>query len=93
MHAIFERAELFDADRPARVHAARRDADLGAEAEFAAIGELGRGIVQHDRGIDLFQEALGRGGVLGDDAIGVMRAVALDMLDRCIQTRRPSRPR
>jgi hypothetical protein len=39
--AVFERGELLDADRPARMHAAGRDADLGAEAELAAIGELG----------------------------------------------------
>ena len=33
--------------------------DLGAEAELAAIGELRRGVVQHDRGIDLAEEFLG----------------------------------
>jgi hypothetical protein len=37
---------LLDADRAARVHAAGGDADLGAEAEFAAVGELRRGVVQ-----------------------------------------------
>jgi hypothetical protein len=59
MDAVFEGAELLDADRPARMHAAGGDADLGAEAELAAIGELGRGVVQHDGRIDLGQEALG----------------------------------
>ncbi len=49
MHAIFERGQLLEADGPARVHPPRRDADLGAEAEFAAVGELRRRIVQHDR--------------------------------------------
>ena len=48
-HAIFEAGELLDADRAARVQAAGGDADLGAEAELAAVGELGRGVVQHDR--------------------------------------------
>jgi hypothetical protein len=38
--------QLLDADRAARMHAAGGDADLGAEAEFAAIGELGRGVVE-----------------------------------------------
>ena len=38
------------------MEAAGGDADLGAEAELAAIGELGRGVVQHDRGIDLVEE-------------------------------------
>ena len=47
-----KRAELLEPDRSARVEAAGRDADLGAEAELAAIGELRRGVVQHDRRID-----------------------------------------
>src|SRR6478736_4410981 len=53
MDAVLEGAELFDADRAARMHAAGGDADLGAEAELAAIGELGRGVVDDDGGIDL----------------------------------------
>src|SRR5271156_196744 len=84
-HAILEGAELLDADRPAGVHAPGGDADLGAEAELAAVGELGGGVVQHDRGIDLFQEALRGRGILADDAIGVMRAIGLDMRDRGLQ--------
>src|SRR5712671_3513640 len=47
-HAILEAGELLDADRAARVEAAGRNADLGAEAELAAVGELRGGIVQHD---------------------------------------------
>jgi hypothetical protein len=81
MDAVLE-AELLDADRAARMHAAGGDADLGAEAEFAAIGELGRSVVDDDGGIDLGEEAAGGGLVRGDDRIGVMRAVALDMVDR-----------
>ena len=76
-----KRGELLDADRPARMEAAGGDADLGAEAELAAVGELGRGVVQHDRRIDLAQEFLGRRLVLGDDRVGVVRAVALDVRD------------
>ena len=57
-HAILEAGELLDADRAARVQLAGGDADLGAEAELAAVGELGRGVVQHDRGIDLAEEFL-----------------------------------
>src|SRR5262245_1804255 len=49
--AIIERAQLFRADRTARMHAAGGDADLGAEAELTAIGELRRRVMQHDRGI------------------------------------------
>ena len=57
------------------------DADLGAEAELAAVGELGRGVVHDDRRIDLFQKAFGGGLVLGHDAVGVMRAVRFDVID------------
>jgi hypothetical protein len=34
------------------------DADLGAHAELAAVGELRRGVVQHDGAVDLVEEAL-----------------------------------
>ena len=49
------------------MHAAGRDADLGAEAEFAAVGELSRGVVQHDGRIHLVQEFLRRLLIGGDD--------------------------
>ena len=81
VHAIFERGQLLEPDRAARVHPAGRDADLGAETELAAIGELRRGIVHHNGRIDFLQEARRRRLVLGDDAIGMMRAKGLDMGD------------
>jgi len=34
------------------MQAAGGDANLGAEAELAAVGELRRGVVQHDGGVD-----------------------------------------
>ena len=67
------------------MHAARGDADLGAEAELAAIRELRRGIVQHDRAVDLRQKARRRRRVGGDDRIRVVRTVALDMRDGLVQ--------
>src|SRR3546814_1145491 len=63
--------QLFDADRPARVHAAGGDADLRPHAELAAVGELRRGVVQHDGGIDLGHEPLGGAHVVGEDRVGV----------------------
>jgi hypothetical protein len=44
-HAILERAELLDAD----VRAPGRNANLGLEAELAALRELGRRVVHDDR--------------------------------------------
>src|SRR5262249_40821237 len=81
---ILEGGELLDAHRAARVHAAGGDADLGAEAELAAVGELGRGVVQHDRRIDLRHELVRRRLVGGDDRVGVVRAVALHVGDRLV---------
>src|ERR1700734_1141279 len=40
--AVLETGELFDADRAARMQPAGGDADLGAEAELAAVGKLRR---------------------------------------------------
>src|SRR5262249_7274530 len=83
-HAIFEAGQLLDADRTARVKTASGDADLRAKPDLAAVGELRRGVVQHDRGIALAQELPRRGGILAHDRIGVVRAVMLDMTDRGI---------
>src|SRR5581483_11025216 len=78
-HAVFEARQLLDTDRPARVHSPGRDADFRAEAELAAIGELGRSVVQNDRGIDLGQKFL-RGFRVGrHDRVGVARSIAFDM--------------
>src|SRR3546814_4290812 len=40
---------------------------------------LGRGVVQHNAAVDAREEALGNGRILGDDRLGVVRSVALDM--------------
>src|SRR4029079_5027527 len=60
VNAIFEARQLLGTDRAAGVEFAGGDSDLCAEAELAAVGELRRGVVQHDRGIDLVEEFLGR---------------------------------
>ena len=72
VYAILEAGQLLDAHRPARMEAAGGDADLGAEAELAAIGELGRGVVQHNRGIDLVEEFFRRSMIFRHDRIGVV---------------------
>src|ERR1700682_4304626 len=61
MDAVFETGQLLGADRAAGVKFPGGDADFRAEAEFAAIGKLGRCVVQHDRRIDLV-EKFARGG-------------------------------
>jgi hypothetical protein len=47
-YAIFETGQLLDPDGPARMEPSSRYSDLGAEAEFAAVGELRRGVMQND---------------------------------------------
>ena len=47
------------------------NADLGTHAELAAIGKLGRGIVQNDGAIDARQTSLGRFCIAGKDGFGV----------------------
>src|ERR1700712_112047 len=83
--AIFEAGQLLGADRAAGVELAGGNADLGAETELATVGELGRGVMQHDRGIDLVEELRRGGGVFGHDRIGVMRAVIVNMRDRLVE--------
>ena len=81
-HLVLIAGQLFDADRPARMHLPGRDPDLRPHPELAAIGELGRGVDQHDAAVDLVQEALRRSrGILGENAVGMVRAVAVDMRD------------
>src|SRR5262245_40273553 len=65
--AVVEAGELLDPDWAARMETAGGDADLGAEAEFAAVGKLRGRVVQPDRGIDLAQEFFRRRLVVGDD--------------------------
>src|SRR5579871_625244 len=70
--AVFETGQLLDADGTARMQSPSGDSDLAAKTEFAAVGKLRRGVVQHDRGIDFAQEFLGRRTIFRDDGIRVM---------------------
>src|SRR5450631_2890687 len=82
MYPIFKAGQLFGADRTTGVKFPGGDADFRAEAEFAAIGKLGRCVMQHDGRIDLVEKLAGGGFVLGHDRIGVVRTVVVDMRDR-----------
>src|SRR3546814_4032366 len=56
-HPVLVAGQLLRANRSAGMQLAGRDADLGAHTEFTAVGELRRGVVHHDSGIDLVHEA------------------------------------
>ena len=62
-----------------------RDADLGAEAELAPVGEAGRGVDHDGRGVHLGDERPGRRLVLGDDGLGMTGRPAADVRDRVVQ--------
>src|SRR5688500_17944872 len=84
-HDVLVARELGGADRPARVDLARRDADLRSHAELAAVRELRRRVVHHDRAVELVQEPLRRRGVVRDDGVRVRRAVAPYVLERLVE--------
>ena len=62
----------------------RRDADLGAEAEFAAVAELRRRVPHAHRGIEPVEEGARRRLVLRDDRLGMFRSVAADVVERAL---------
>ena len=65
--------------RAAGVEFVGADADLGAQAIFAAVGESGAGVDHHAGGIDAGDELLDRRGGIAQDRIGVMAAVFVDV--------------
>jgi hypothetical protein len=69
------------------VDARGADADLGPQAEHAAVVQARRGVDQHRGRVHLAHEAHGRGVIAGDDGLGVVRAVALDVGGRLIERR------
>src|ERR1700716_727414 len=80
--AVFETGQLLGADRATGVKFAGGDPDFRAEAEFAAVGKLGRCVMQHDRRIDLVEKFARDGFVFRHDRIGVLRTVVMNMRDR-----------
>src|SRR3981189_2613397 len=82
MDAVFETGQLLGSDRAAGMKFPGGDADFRAEAEFAAVGELRRCVMQHNRRIDLVEKFVRGSFVFSDDRIGVLRTVVVNMRDR-----------
>src|SRR5689334_1226094 len=73
--------EVVRAHRPAGVELVGADADFGAQAVLAAVGEA-RARVDHDAGaVDAGGELLDGEGVGGEDGVGVVGAVVVDVRD------------
>src|SRR5215467_15230516 len=84
---VFCGGQLRDGEGAAGVEFLGADAHFGAEAEFAAIGETGRGVPVDGGRIHLAQE-LARAGFIGsDDGIGVLGGVAVDVRDSVFDAR------
>ncbi len=72
---------MLDTNGPARMHLARRDPDLAAHAELAAIGKLRGGIVQQNGRIDLVEEAGHDIRILGNHRFRMGGGPAVDVVD------------
>src|SRR5690606_40124865 len=79
-HHITVAGQLLGPDRAASVQTRSGDADLAAEAELAAVRELGRGVPHDDRAVDGVEEGGCGDRVLSDDGLCVPRPVAADVL-------------
>src|SRR5690606_4677315 len=78
---IFLRGQALQSDRAACMQLVGGDADLGTETVFEAVGAARRG-VDHDRArIHLAQETARMRVVFGDDGLGMLRGVAIDVVD------------
>ena len=89
---VLHARQLAQPHRAAGVQLLGGDADLGPEAELAAVDEAGRGVDEHGGGVDLATEALGGAQVAGDDGLGVPRPEAGDVVDGGVEVRRPPPP-
>src|SRR5262249_17563924 len=73
--------QLAEAGGASGVELVGADADLGAEAELAAVVEPGAGVDHHGRAVPLGHEPPRGGQVAGHDRVGVARAVPGDVPD------------
>src|ERR1019366_8980901 len=74
--------QFLQAHRAARADLVSADADLGAHAELAAVGEAGRGVPINRGGIHLAEELPRSRLIPRHDAVGVRRAVMVDVVNR-----------
>src|ERR1700730_8932870 len=81
----FPAGESFESDRATRVKLVGRDADLSPESVFEAVGKARRRIDHHRARIDLAHEPHRVAVMLGDDGVGMLRAIASDVVDRSIE--------
>ena len=71
LNEILETRQLRGAHRPAGMHLAGRNPDLGPHPELATICELRRGVAHQDCAVEFGKEPPGRSLILGQDTVGV----------------------
>src|SRR4051794_5350684 len=80
----FVGGEVGGAHGAAGVEFVGADADLGAQAVFAAVGETRRGVDHDAGGIDALREAIDVALGGAEDRVGVMTAKRVDVIDSLV---------
>jgi len=73
------------ADGATRVQFLGGDGDLPSQPKLGTVGEARAGVDVDGGGIDFVDEALGVGGVVGEDAIRVLGGVQVDVVDSLVE--------
>ena len=81
MNDPFGAGEFAKGQGTPRVPFLRADGHFGAESELMSVVEARRGVDEHGRRIHLLGKTRGIGRVLRQDAITVLRAMVLDVLN------------
>src|SRR5690606_13473459 len=82
---VLVRCQFPQAAGAAGVEAVGADADLGPQTELAPVVEAGAGVDDHRGGVDRGREPPGRVQIAGDDRVGVVRAVGVNVPDRVFE--------
>ena len=78
-HHVLERGQPFDADGPTRMEFVSADADFGTQPVLKSVGKTCAGIDHHTAAVDLPQKTLGMKMIGGDDGVGMVRGLAVDV--------------
>src|SRR5574344_165324 len=81
-HRVLVGRQLLEPHGPPRMQLVGGDADLRAHAELRAVGEARGDVMVDAGGIDVAQELLRARGVVGHDAVRMMRSERVDVRDR-----------
>ena len=84
VNQVFVTGQLFGSHWSARVNPPGGDSNFSTHAEFAAIGELRRRVVQQNRAVQVMEELLHGLLILSNDRFGVPGSIASDVLDSLI---------